>query len=273
MVHKRFFLFAVLLLAKMTIFAKSYIFEGIEWVSVFTELYSFNNGIYCKSICDNEENWSDEKGKYTIYEENSYTIAEVEFENHISKMFLFFCDDRHLIIYDTYLNKQITCTNSRYHIDEAYIWAVSDCSATSYLTETLKDQQFEYKPENLADNNITKKWVEGVSNNGEGEIIRIKNALIKPKRLYLINGFFDPQKTYLFYDNARIKDCLIRCYDSENKLIEEFKYQFTDMGNLQQLVFKKNYSFFEIEIKSVYLGKKYNDTAISAIMVDGLSGL
>lgn len=273
MVHKRIILFTILLFIKLSAFAKTYIFEDKEWVSVFSELYSFNNGIYCKSVCDSEENWTDEKGQYTIYEENSYIVAEVKFENHISKLYLFFTDDRHLIMYDSYLNEQITCTNSKYHIDEAYIWAVTECSATSYLTETLKGKEIEYKPENLADNDITKKWVEGATDYGEGEIIRIKNDITKPKRLYFLNGFFEPHKTYLFYDNARVKECMIRCYDDDKHLIEEISHKFADTGNFQLLEFQKKYSYFEIEIKSVYPGKKYHDTAISAIMVDGLSGL
>lgn len=271
--HKKIFVLILFLFFPIIISANDYIFEGIEWVSIFTETYSFNDGVYCKRTCDNDENWIEEQGKYTIFEENSYTVAKIKFENHETKMFLFCSDDRHLIIYDCFSNKQITCTNSKYHIDEAYIWAIDECTSTSYLTEKIRGKKISYIPDNLADNDITKKWVEGKPGNGEGEILRIKNDLSKPKILYFINGYFSPYKTYLYYDNARIKNCLIRCYDENNNLLEEFDYEFKDTGNLQSITFKNKYTFFEVIIKSVYEGKKYQDTAISAILVDGLSVL
>ena len=273
MVHKykKLLLLIFLLLLKIDVFSKTYLFENIEWVSVFTELYSFKDGVFLKKVCDFEENWSETRGFYKIYEENSYTVAEVKFKNYTSKMFLFFADERHLIIYDTHSNEQITCTNSKYNIDEAYIWAIDECTATSYLTGIIRGNPVLYKPENLANNDITKKWVEGNSGNGEGEVLRIKNDLTHPRTLYLINGFFDPQKTYLFYENTRIKTCLIRCYDENHILRETFVHDFLDTGNLQLIHFQQKYAYFDFEVKSVYPGSKYNDTAVSAIMVDGLS--
>ena len=271
--HKKIILLLLVFIFKMNAFSKTYIFEDVEWVSIFTELYSFNDGIFRKQECDFNENWIETIGTYTIYEENSYTVAEVKFDKYVSKIFLFYADDKHLVMYDTYLNLQTTCTNSKYHTDEAYIWSIENCTASSYLTESLNGETISYKPENLANNDITKKWVEGVIGYGESEILRIKNDLTLPKRLYFLNGFFEPTKTYLYYENARIRNCLIRCYDDKYKLLEEYEHEFIDTGNFQVVDCNRKYNYFEIEIKSVYSGKKYKDTAISAIMVDGLSGL
>lgn len=47
-------------------------------------------------------------------------------------------------------------------------------------------------------------------------------------------------------------------------------YQCNNTGEMQLLEFSQRYDSFDFIIKSVYYGKKYNDTAITGIFIDAL---
>jgi len=267
---KKIFFLLVLLIANQ-LYASDYPFENIQWITTLSENYLFSNGIYLESTCDINENWTELRGFYKIYEENTYVVAEITFENYISKYYLFFADDKHLIIFDNHRKKQIECTNSKYHIDEPWIWPISQCTASSFLIEQLNSGTVEYKPENLTDRDVTKNWVEGTHGNGIGETLLIKNDLIPTKQFYIINGFFYPEKTSLYYLNGRVKKLSIQCLDSNYNIKNEFELNLEDSGNLQKIQVNGKYSFLRFTILDVYPGQRYQDTAISSVFIDGLS--
>lgn len=267
------FILFVALFSSLKLYAKEYVFEDIEWITTLSENYSFTNGIYCESICDLNENWTELKGKYRIYEENSYLMAEIQFKDFTSKYFVFSANDKHLILYDTYRNKQIECTNSKYHIDEPWIWPISQCAASSFLVEKLKNDLVEYKPENLTDKDISKNWVEGTEGLGIGESFTIKNDILPARKFYIINGFFCPDKTSLFYSNGRVRKLLMECLSSNGVICKKEEIILEDTGKLQEIDTKGKYDFITFTIMEVYPGMQYQDTAISSIFVDGLSAL
>lgn len=252
--------------------AKSYSFENIEWVYTYAEKYYFNSGEYIREIIDSNENYISEKGKYEIYEEDGYIKANIVFsKERMEEVYLFNDDDRHLIIYNRTNKKQIECTNSKYNIDEAWIWSINKCSATSFLTEKLAGKEVSYVPENLELNNLSKNWVEGVNGQGIGEKIYFSNFEVdKCRTLYIVNGFFEPNKPYLFSRNSRVKKITVRCF-KRDRFVNEKEFILSDNGHLQRLEFDEPYDSYEMEITDVYPGSVYNDTAISGIFFDGLT--
>ena len=59
------------------------------------------------------------------------------------------------------------------------------------MSEELNGKRIDYLPENLAVNNLTSSWVEGVPGYGKNEKITFHNRPLNgSRRLYIINGFF-----------------------------------------------------------------------------------
>ena len=145
-----------------------------------------------------------------------------------------------------------------------------------------------YAASNMSDYNCDTAWVEGKSDFGKGQRIKIS---VKGwiTQVLLVNGFRKTEKT--FYENNRIKR--IALYVDGKKLGEmEFpdrKYCRVDMTNILdegELLNLGNFftdenlgktlqsgrtfapeSDIEIEILDVYRGTKYNDTCVSDIYV------
>lgn len=277
MVHKLnlkriVFYLLILICLQSGISAKDYAFENIEWIYTYAEKYYFNNGEYIKETIDQNENFFLEKGKYKIYEEDGYIKENIVFsKERVEDIYIFNDNDRHLIIYNKTKKKQIECTNSKYNVDEAWIWPINECTATSFLTEKLLGKEVSYIPKNLELNDLTKNWVEGVEGQGIGEKLYFSNYEIdRCKVLYIVNGFFEPNKPYLFYKNGRAKRIILRCF-IKDKFVNEEEFILSDNGYLQRLELDRAYDSYEMEIVDVYPGAVYSDTAISGIFFDGLS--
>lgn len=113
-------------------------------------------------------------------------------------------------------------------------------------------------------------FIEGVEGFGIGESVSFTNVGDGSRRIYIINGFFSPEKSSLFYDNARVKRLLIHCFDRDKNLVNVEERELNDTGEMQVLEFSERYKSFQFIIKEVYPGRKYEDTAITGIFCDAL---
>lgn len=146
----------------------------------------------------------------------------------------------------------------------------------------LKEGETVYSAKNLFDGNYSTPWVEGASDFGKNQKIKIKLYGTASKysagnyyavtHLYLLNGFRKTEKTY--YENNRVKtlklwvngkDCgTVELKDKPYKAINDFNFAYeadlvtTRLGSVETI---------EIEILDVYKGTKYNDTCISEIVI------
>ena len=147
----------------------------------------------------------------------------------------------------------------------------------------LKEGTTVYSAKNLIDGTYSTPWVEGASDFGKNQKIKL-NLFGNPSKfsafnyetvthLYLLNGFRKNEKTY--YENNRIKtlrlwvngkDCgTVELKDKPFNTVNDFNFAYeADLLNNERLTKVKS---IEIEILDVYKGTKYNDTCISEIVV------
>lgn len=269
MSRKLLFLFALNFMTLL--FAETFPFEGIKYQDTFDYIFSFKDGVYSVREYDwNVDDYVTEEGTYTLTRKNGYLTAEVVYQDHVSELFIFSADDENILIYDNYLKEYHYGSKLQGHRDEPFIWPVQDAEATSYLTEILKGEIVEYLPSNLSEYNFISSWVEGVAGYGIGEKLSFYCVMYNggPRRFYIINGFFSPDKPSLFYDNGRVKSLHIKCFDEYDKLVYECDKTLEDTGEMQLIEFPVRCCKLEFEITDVYPGRKYEDTAITGIFYD-----
>lgn len=133
----------------------------------------------------------------------------------------------------------------------------TEITADSYLTEG----NVKYLPVRLKDTAIGTPWCEGLKGDGIGSKITLK-AKNDISTLIISNGF-DSLKKYIYYNNNRVKQIRITDLNNKKKFI---------LAELPDTVepFEINLPFsskqLEIEILSVYKGKKYEDTCLNYIL-------
>lgn len=263
-------IFFIYLLLGFRLIASELFFEGIKYTYLSDTCYCFNNGNFEEMKCDEDGIWNTTSSPYTIIKEGAYLVAKINKGTFFDKFYIFCADKKHLIIYDTNKDMIIDMTEKTGHRDEAWILSGLEYESTSYLSETLRGKNIDYIPENLAIHKLTSSWVEGVEGFGRGEKISFKNRPLNgSRRIYVINGFFSPEKPSLFYDNNRVKTLNINCY-KDGALIKSEYRELKDTGEMQVLEFSERYTSFDFIIEDVYPGKKYNDTALTGIFVDAL---
>lgn len=266
---KLFCIFILLSSIIVSICAESYPFEGITYVVDLEEFFCFKKGVFEK-----KESVDIFESKITPYpceikKEGGYLVANLKNNNSIEKIYIFNADRTHIIMYNSNSGETIVATELKGAIDEPWIYPVFNVTSSSYLTETLNGKQVSYPPENIRTHDVTKSWVEGVEGFGKGERISFGNCGNGSRKIYIINGFFSPDKPSLFYDNNRIKTLKINCYKNDKLVSTQFR-ELKDTGEMQLIEFTERYDSFDFIIEDVYPGKKYNDTAISGIFVDAL---
>lgn len=117
-----------------------------------------------------------------------------------------------------------------------------------------------YKPENLFDNNPTTAWIEGVSGDGEGQMLVTEfdeQKLIS--KIELMNGY--SKSADLFKKNGRVANIAVTTSEDERyDLILEDKQGWQSFQGPS-----KPARWIALTLTSVYRGSKYNDTAISGL--------
>lgn len=251
-------------------FAKEYPFEEVLFIEDPGAFYIFEEGLFKAIYISLDYEVTEKKYTYTLKKENAYLIADLKSDEENNKLYIFSSDAKHLLMYDYNQKKTIICTRRGTHTTEPWIWSGFHYKATSHLTEVLNGKEVIYKAENLSTWDLTKSWVEGVEGFGIGESVSFLNVGDGSRRIYIINGFFSPEKPSLFYDNARVKRLLIHCFDRDENLVNVEERELNDTGEMQVLEFSKRYDSFQFIIKEVYPGRKYEDTAITGIFCDAL---
>ncbi|WP_299315192.1 hypothetical protein [uncultured Aquimarina sp.] len=158
---------------------------------------------------------------------------------------------------------------------------IDRCSVSSFLQSNAQD----YSEGNLMDNNDATAWVEGRSNSGKGEKIRItfndKEAL--PYVIRIVPGYLKSEE--IWYKNNRVAKINIRSIGTDGDseyIIDEWKNvsfrtdslskvsvspQYIDIS--QNYIQHMGYTEFiaiEFEIMEVdTIGATYNDTCVSEI--------
>ena len=170
---------------------------------------------------------------------------------------------------------------NKYFTDYSYInyieSLISKIDSTSYLQEGetlyLSDHLnqylgfFEYSNKSRLPmqifNGDSIPWVEGVDGPGIGEQLII--SFTKPSSdIVVLNGFVDRNRKYLFKANNRVNTAIIRSADSGESF--EFEHVFEDVVHFDEIQFPRPAEKIIFEIKDVYLGEKWDDTCISAVL-------
>lgn len=149
-------------------------------------------------------------------------------------------------------------------------------------SSTLKDKKYSYDIENVtfscrpACYTQNLPWAEGKADEGIGEsiefdIMNVHNAYPNGAgrkeisgniHVSILNGFVNPSKQSLFYENNRIKKASI--YVDE---IKSMDLSFNDVVEFTDFEIPADSKHVKIVIDEVYKGTKYNDTCITKIDV------
>lgn len=138
----------------------------------------------------------------------------------------------------------------------------------------LKSQKFDYKAENLIDNNPNTAWIEGKADDGIGESFlidfssgRVITAAYYIDEIAFVNGYNKSKD--LFLKNNRVKKLEISYQDYISRT--EIKEIITLKDTMEKQIIKlpKQAVCFQMKFKilDIYKGTKYNDTALSEIYI------
>lgn len=133
-------------------------------------------------------------------------------------------------------------------------------SFSSVLSETIDGVKVSYNRENKRYYLEINPWVEDAKGGGIGEMQTINVSFGSDTFLFL-NGFIDSARPDLYLKNSRIKELIVR----NGTFTETITLKDSPEPQILQLarMLEGTVSF---EIKSVYKGTKYDDTAMSGIV-------
>ncbi len=182
--------------------------------------------------------------------------------------------------YGSYKDYQDFLREQVHRLDECTLAYAKNFKASS----TLKDNTYTYDVNNifvpckgeykvLWFQNLP--WAEGKEDEGIGEYIEFEimsaNELIDRLgdwiiegdiTISILNGFVNPMKQKLFYENNRLKKAAVWTDDKKS-----FEINFNDYVEFTEFSVPKKTKKVRIEILDVYKGTKYNDTCITKIDV------
>lgn len=127
----------------------------------------------------------------------------------------------------------------------------------------LYEENFDYTPYNLNDNNLTTPWVEGASGYGKGEYIEFSSLYEREiVHIDINNGY--AKNTNLFNKNASVKKIKLEFSDG-TEIVKELK----NTANTQDITLNRpvRASWMRLTIIDVYPGSKFEDTCISEVRV------
>jgi hypothetical protein len=131
------------------------------------------------------------------------------------------------------------------------------------VSSVLKPQSdYNYGPQNLFDDNPATAWVEGVAGHGEGQMVVIEfDQEITVSKIEVMNGY--NKNASIFRKNGPVAD--IRVTTSQD---EQYEFHLSDKEGWQSLNGPvKPVRWIALNIVSVYPGEKYEDTALSELML------
>ena len=140
--------------------------------------------------------------------------------------------------------------------------------ATSYLKSNWNKYSENYHPNYVLDDNPVTAWVEGVSGQGEGEVLSWDVSALSSARAVRIrikNGY--QKSAGLFAANSAPKDVQLQVWRGADVVAEQQVTLEKKMG-WQEVVLAtdgKGLDHIELQVLSVYPGSKYKDTCISDV--------
>lgn len=198
-------------------------------------------------------------GKYKIFKKNNYEIINVN-----EKSFVVFYLLDSIILCDIQTKEIILGTDYEkggFSVSlEPHLFYFNNVKASSYL----KEGNIKFLSSNLENYDLIKPWVEGEKGDGIGSKIYFELDAIN--NIVIANGYFDPQKLYLYEYNNRVKKIKIKSMDENSKF--EIIFDLEDSYNLQMIKLPKKTTKIEITILEVYKGTKYSDTVISGLFTN-----
>jgi hypothetical protein len=133
------------------------------------------------------------------------------------------------------------------------------------VSSVLASQQRNYYgPESAFDGNSNTAWVEGSGGQGIGDFMVLEfDAPRTVSKLTIRNGY--AKNTDIYKKNSRVKDIEIRFSDGSSQ-----DARLSDTPGVQTVTFDRpvRTNWVQIEIRSVYPGWKYSDTAINEVRVN-----
>jgi len=133
-----------------------------------------------------------------------------------------------------------------------------------YCASSVLEPQygFNYNPRNLVDGDLKTAWVEGKPGNGEGESLVVD--LDGPRTItavQVMNGYHKNER--LFLANSRVSVAELQFSNGYTRLVP-----LADAPGVQTIeVGRQKAEWMRFTIRSVYPGKKYQDTAITELRV------
>lgn len=205
------------------------------------------------------------------------------------KRYLYIIGDNHPIIYRE--NKKITpydynqnyLHNKTKSFDgsrETYTFDITDIRVSSFLTEHTKSGVWKYDGKDIEKfpilndktqngdiiSHISMPWVEGIPGDGIGEWIEIT---CNTDKLFIVNGFVDVRRPYLFKENNRLKEATVICIPySDSNSETELKLKFEDFVYIKTVQLPFWCKKIRVIIDDVYKGTKYSDTVITSIFTE-----
>lgn len=156
--------------------------------------------------------------------------------------------------------------------------AVENEEINATASSTLKSNgTISYGAENVCNQNNTQAWVEGSEGSGIGEYIEIKRRLDVSDKNYgvdyteicIVNGYIKNEKVWK--NNNRVKT-LAFYYNGEYicdiELEDTYSPQIISLEKYNIHADSGEEAVFKYVIKDVYKGDKYDDTAITGIIMD-----
>jgi hypothetical protein len=133
------------------------------------------------------------------------------------------------------------------------------------VSSVLKSQQGNYYgPDSAFDGNSNTAWVEGSSGQGIGAFMVLEfDSPRTVSKLTIRNGY--AKNGDIYGKNSRVKDIDIRFSDGSSQ-----EARLSDISGAQTITFDRpvRAKWVQIEIRSVYPGWKYSDTAINEVRVN-----
>jgi hypothetical protein len=179
---------------------------------------------------------------------------------------------RYLVLYNGYLIFYNNQNQAEYYLCGFRPQSDQSSYVDTKITASseLKENDINYRADNLFNKGNLAPWVEGVSGDGIGQAIRIefKTPLVFGLNgIYISNGFIDYNRPYLYEYNNRIKKIRVS-YIGYNEYKE---FEIEDIPNFQYIHLDMNYkpNIVLIEIVEVYKGSRWEDTCINNILPVG----
>ena len=157
-------------------------------------------------------------------------------------------------------------------------FGVASVEGSSMLTEIVDEQQITYAADRLWEfffwgamgidkhwNAEHLPWVEGEEGPGIGVTLDV--TFEEPSdHMVILNGFVDPKRRHLFKMNNRVRRAIIRSVDDGGPF--SFEQSFNDVVEFTHIPFPRAARSVQLEIREVYPGTRWDDTAITGIVTN-----